>query len=162
MGIRLVPILVGMLSPLFLLGLRLRTGRRCRIRLPTRGLRVLPWCRIGVPSGLVSVLVLVGLAVRASSSTFAPLLASATALGLALAPVLVRVALVAALATAVLVLELCREALLVVALVFVVLPLTTECTGDGAPVVVRQLGFATCVGLLLLPLFQFRWSQLGA
>ena len=39
-----------------------------------------------------------------------------------------------------------------VALVLVVLPLTTERSGDCAPVVVRQLGFATGVRLLLLPL----------
>ena len=34
------------------------------------------------------------------------------------------------------------------------LPLTTEGTGDCAPVVVQQLGFAAGVGLLLLPLDQ--------
>ena len=39
-----------------------------------------------------------------------------------------------------------------VALFLVVLPLTREHTVDGAPVVVRQLGFAASVGLLLLPL----------
>ena len=38
------------------------------------------------------------------------------------------------------------------AIFFVVLPLTTERTRDCAPVVVRQLGFAASVGLLLLPL----------
>ena len=37
-----------------------------------------------------------------------------------------------------------------VALVLVVLPLTTERTGDCAPVVARQLGFAAGVGLLLV------------
>ena len=69
-GIELVPILVSRLGPLFLLALRLGTGRRSRVGLPTRGLRVPPWRRIGVPSGRVRVLVLVRLAVAASSSTF--------------------------------------------------------------------------------------------
>ena len=96
---------------------------------------------------------LVRLAVRASSSTFTlATLAFAMALGLALATVLVGVALATALATAVNGLELRREALFVVALVLVVLPLTTERTGDCAPVVVPYLGFAAGVGLLLLPL----------
>ena len=66
-GVRLVPSFVGTLSPLFLLGLRLGTGRRSRVWLSTRGLRVPPWRSIGVPSGLVHILVLVQLAVRASS-----------------------------------------------------------------------------------------------
>ena len=39
-----------------------------------------------------------------------------------------------------------------VALIFVVLPLPAERTGDGTPVVVRQLRLAAGVGLLLLPL----------
>ena len=39
-GVRLVPIFIGTLSPLFLLGLCLGTGRRSRVWLPTRGLRV--------------------------------------------------------------------------------------------------------------------------
>ena len=39
-----------------------------------------------------------------------------------------------------------------VALILVVLPLPAECTGDGTPVVVRQLCLAAGVGLLLLPL----------
>ena len=112
-----------------------------------------PWRSIGVPSGLVGVFVLLRLAVRASSSTFAlATLAFAIALGRALATVLVGAALATALATAVLGLELRSKALLVVALVLLVLPLTTERTGDCAPVVVRQLSFAAVVGLLLLPL----------
>ena len=39
-----------------------------------------------------------------------------------------------------------------VALVFLVLPLPAERTGDGTPVVVRQLRFAAGVGLMLFPL----------
>ena len=152
-GVRLVLIFFGMLSPLFLLGLRLGTGRRAHVWLPTRGLRVPPWRSIGVPSGLVRFLVLVRLAVKASLSTFAfATLAFAIALGLALATVLVRVALATALATDVLGLKLRREALPVVARVLVVLPRTTERKGDCAPVVVRQLGLVAGVGLLLLPL----------
>ena len=58
-GVRLVPIFVGTLSPLFLLGLCLGTGSRSRVWLPTGGLRVPAWRSIGVPSGLVRVLVLV-------------------------------------------------------------------------------------------------------
>ena len=151
-GVRLVPIFVGTLSPLFLLGLRLETGRRSRVWLPTRGLRVPHWRIIGLPSGLVRVLVLVRLAVRGSSSTFAfATLAFAIALGLTLATVLVGVPLAIALATGVLGLGLRRKALLVVALVLSVLPLTTERTGDCARVVVRQLVFAAGVGLLLHP-----------
>ena len=128
-------------------------GRRVRVWLPTRGLRVPPWCSIGVPSGLVRGPVLVRLAVRASSFTFtfAPL-AFEIALGLALATVLVGVALATALATGILRLKPQREALLVVALVLGVLPLTKERTGDCTPVVVRQLGLAAGVGPLLLPL----------
>ena len=152
-GVRLVTIFVCTLSPLFLLGLRLGTGRRSRVWLPTRGPTVPPWRSIGVPSGLVCVLVLVRLAVRASSSTFAfATLAFAVALGLSLATVSVSVALATALATGVLRVKLRQEALLVVALVLIVLSLTTERTGDCAPVVVRQLGLAAGVGLLLLPL----------
>ena len=102
-GIGLVPIFVSMLGPLFLLALRLGTGRRSRVRLPTRGLSVPPWRSIGVPSGRVRVLVLVRLAVTASSSTFAfATLAFAIPLGLALAIVLVGVVLATALATGVL------------------------------------------------------------
>ena len=116
-------------------------------------LKVPPWCRIGVPSRLVRVLVLVQVAVRASSSTFAlATFAFAMALGLVLATVLVGVALATALATGVLGLELRGKALLMVALVLVGLFLPTERTGDSAPVVVRHLGFAAGVGLLLLPL----------
>ena len=126
---------------------------RSRVWLPTRELRVPPWCRIGISSGWVHLLVLVRPAVKASSSTFAlATLAFAMALGRALATVLVGVALATALATAVLGVELRRKALLVVALVFLVLPLPTERTGGCAPVVVRHLGFAAVVGLLLLPL----------
>ena len=105
---------------------------------PNRGLRVPPWCRIGVLSGLIRVLVLVRPAIRASSSTFAlATLAFAMPFGLALATILVRVALATALAAAGLALELLRKALLVVALSIVVLPLTTEvhrslCTCRGA------------------------------
>ena len=152
-GVRLVPIFVGTPSPLFLLALRLGTGRRASVWLPTRGLRFPPWRSIGVPSGMVCVLVLVWLAVRASSSNcgFATL-AFAVTLGLALATVLVGVVLATGLATGVLGLKLDREALLVVALVLVVLPLATEPTGDCTPVVVWQLGLAAGVGLLLRPL----------
>ena len=153
MDVRLVPIFVGTLSPLLLLGLRLGTGRGARVWLPTRGLRVPPWRSIGVPSGWVRVLVVVRLAVRASASTFAfATLAFAIALGLALATVSVGVALATALATGVLGVKFRREALLVVALILVVLPLTTERTGDCTSVVVRQLRPAAGGGLLLLPL----------
>ena len=79
----------------------LGTGRRSRVGLPTRGIRVPPWRRIGVPSGRVRIVVLVRLAVAASSSTFA----FAT---LAFAIALVGVALATALATRVLDLKLRR------------------------------------------------------
>ena len=39
-----------------------------------------------------------------------------------------------------------------VALILVVLPLTAECTRDGAAVMIRQLRFGAGVLLLLLPL----------
>ena len=144
-GIRLVPIFVGTLSPLFLLGFCLGTGRRSRVWLPTRGFRVPPWRSIGVPSGRVGVLVLVRLDVRASSSNFA-----FANLAFALATVLAGVALATALATCVLSLKLPRQALLDVALFLVVLPLTRKRTGDCTPVVVRQPGLAAGVGLLRL------------
>ena len=96
-GIGLLPIFVSMLGPLFLLALCVGTGRGSRVRLPTTGLRVPPWCRIRVPSGQVQVPVLVRLAVTASLSTFAfATLAFVIPLGLALAIVLVGVALATA------------------------------------------------------------------
>ena len=49
-------------------------------------------------------------------------------------------------------LQLRRQALLVVALILIVLPLPTECTGDSTPVVIRHLCLGADVGLLLLPL----------
>ena len=52
----------------------------------------------------------------------------------------------------ILTLQLCRQALLVVPLILVVLPLPTEGRGDGTPVVIRQLLSGAGVGLLLLPL----------
>ena len=39
-----------------------------------------------------------------------------------------------------------------VALILVVLPLTAECTRDGAPVMIRQLRVSAGVLVLLLPL----------
>ena len=106
-GIGLVPIFISTLGPLFLLALRLGTGRRSRVGLPTGCLRVLPWRRIRVPSGRVRFFVLVRLSVAASSSTFtfAPL-ALAVPLGLALVIVLVGAAIATALATSVLRLKL--------------------------------------------------------
>ena len=41
-GVRLVPIFVGTLSSLFLLSMRVGTGRGTRVLLPTRGLRIGP------------------------------------------------------------------------------------------------------------------------
>ena len=102
-GIGLVPIFVSTLCPLFLLAMRQGTGRRSRVGLPTRGLRVPPWRKIRVPSGRVGVHFLVRLAVTASSSTFAfATLAFAIPLGLAFAIVLVGVARATALGTGVL------------------------------------------------------------
>ena len=86
-GVRLVPIVVGTLSSLFMLSLRLRTGRRLRVLLPNRGLRSSPHGRRvaispGPALGLYLVLVLV-LLVRASvSSSFALRLILALALSL--------------------------------------------------------------------------------
>ena len=102
-GIALVPIFVSTLCPLFLLALRLGTGRRSRVGLPTRGLGLPPWRRIRVPFRRDSILVLVKLAVTASSSTFAfATFTFAIPLGLALTIVLVGVALATTLATGVL------------------------------------------------------------
>ena len=50
----------------------------------------------------------------------------------------------------ILTLQLRRQALLVVAIILIVLPLPTEGTGDGTPVVIRQLLLGASVGLLLL------------
>ena len=47
--------------------------------------------------------------------------------------------------------QLCRQALLVVAVILIVLPLPTEGTGDGTPVVIRHLCLGAGVGLLLFP-----------
>ena len=107
-------------------------------------------------SVLVLVLVvLVWLAISAScSSTFALVLAFPTTFRLALSGV-VAVALATALARAfarIFALPLRRQALLVVALILVVLPLSTEGTGDSAPVMIRHLRLGAGVGLLLLPL----------
>ena len=108
-GIGLVLIFVSRLGPLFLLSLRLGTGRRSRIWLPTRGLGVPPWRRIQVSSGRAHVLVFVRLAVAASPSTWAfATLAFPISLVPALAVVLVGVALATALATSVLGLKLRR------------------------------------------------------
>ena len=49
-------------------------------------------------------------------------------------------------------LQLRRQALLVVALILVVLPLAREGTGDSTPVVIRKLRLGAGVGLLPLPL----------
>ena len=151
-GIRLVPIFVAMLSSLFLLRLHLGTGRRPRVLLPSRRLRIgPPWCRVGVSPGPVLVLVLV-LSVRVSASgTFALLLAFAFALSLGLPLALLAIALAFPASTAILGLafQLGEQALLVVALILVVLALATEGTGDGATVVVGHLGLSTAVGLLL-------------
>ena len=142
------------LGPLFSLGLSLRACGRTR--LPSRGLVVRPWIRVGVASVLVLVLVvLVWLAISAPcSSTLALVLAFPTTFHLAL-PGVVAVALGTALARAfarIFALQLRRQALLVVALILVVLPLPTEGTGDSAPVMIRHLRLGAGVGLLLLPL----------
>ena len=126
-----------------------------RSSLPSRGLGVPPWIRVGVASVLVRVLVvLVWLAVSASSSsTLTLVLPLSTSFRLALAGV-VAFTFASTFARAfarILPLQLRRQALLVVALILVVLPLPTECTGDGAPVVIRQLLLGAAVGLLLLP-----------
>ena len=143
-----------MLGPLLSLGLSLRACGRTR--LPSRGLGVPPWIRVGVASVLVLVLVvLVWLAISASSSsTLALVLAFATTFRLTLAGV-VAVALATALArgsAGIFALQLCRQALLVVALILVVPPLPTKSTGDGAPVMTRHLRLGAGVGLLLFPL----------
>ena len=114
------------------------------------------WIRVGVASVLVRVLVvLVWLAVSASSSsTLVPVLPFSTSFRLALAGV-VAVAFASTLARAfarIPTLQLCRQALLVVALILVVLPLPTEGTGDATLVVIRHLRLGASVGLLFLPL----------
>ena len=141
-------------GPLFSLGLSLRA--RGRTRLPSRGLGVPPWNRVGVASVLVRVVVvLVWLQASASSSsTLLLVLSFSTSFRLALAGI-VAVAFATALARVfarILSLQLCRQALLVVALILVVLPLPTESTGDSTPVVIRHLCLGAGVGLLLLPL----------
>ena len=142
------------LGPLFSLGLSLRACGGTR--LPSRGLGVPPWIRVGVASVLVRVLVvLVWLAVSASSlSTLTLVLPFSTSFRLALAGV-VAVAFPSTLARAfarILTLQLRRQALLVVALILLVLPLPTEGTGDSTPVVMRHLRLGAGVGVLLLPL----------
>ena len=141
------------LGPLLLLGLCLRACGRTRV--PSRGLGVSPWIRVGVASVLVLVLVvLVWLAISASSSsTLALVLAFPTAFRLALAGVVASLATALARAFArILTLQLCRQALLVVALILIVLTVPTEGTGDSAPVMIRHLRLGAGVGLLLLPL----------
>ena len=142
------------IGSLFSLGLRLRACGGTR--LPSRGLGVPPWIRVRVASVLVRLLVvLVWLAVSASSSsTLTFVLPFATSFRLALAGV-VAFAFASTFARAfarILTLQLCRQALLVVALILVVLPLPTEGTGDSTPVVIRQFRLGAGVGLLLLPL----------
>ena len=166
LGIAVITIFMLTLVPLLSLGLSLRVCGRTR--LPFRGLGVPPWIRVGVASVLVLVLVVfVCLAISASSSsTLALVLAFPTALRLAAAGVVaivlatalagvIAIALATALARAfvrIFALQLRRQALLVVALILVVLPLPTEGTGDGAPVVIRQPSLGAGVGLLLFPL----------
>ena len=63
----MVSTFMSSLGPLLLLGLSLRACGRPGTKLPSRGLGVPPWIRIGVASGLVLVLViLILLAVSAS------------------------------------------------------------------------------------------------
>ena len=129
------------LGPLFSLGLSLRACGGTR--LPFRGLGAPPWLRVGVASVLVQfLLVLVWLAVSASSSsTLVLVLPFSTSLRLALAGVLA-VAFASTFARAfarILAFQLRRQALLVVALILVVLPLPTEGTGDSTPVVIFVL-----------------------
>ena len=142
------------LGPLFSLRLRLRACGGTR--LPSRGLGVPPWIRVGIASVPVRVLVvLVWLAVSASSSsTLLLVLPFSTSFRLALAGV-VAVAFASTFARAfarILTLQLRRQALLVVALILVTPPLPTESTGDGTTVVIRHLCLGAGVGLLLLPL----------
>ena len=155
LSVAVISTLMLPLGPLLLLGLRLRASGGSR--LPSRGLGVPPWIRVGVASVLVLVLVVhVWLAVASSSSTLRLVLAFPTALRLALAGVVAfAIVLATSLATAlarIFSLKLRRQALLMVALVFIVLPLATECTGDRASVVIRQLGSSAGVDLLRLPL----------
>ena len=124
------------LGPLFSLGLRLRACGGTR--LPSRGLGVPPWIRVGVASVLVGdLVVLVWLAVIASSSsTFTLVLPLSTSFQLALAGVFA-FAFASTFARAfarILTLQLRRQALLVVALILIVLPLFTEGKGDCTPV----------------------------
>ena len=142
------------LGSLFSLGLRLRACGGTR--LPSRGLGVHPWIRVRVASVLVRVLVvLVWLAASASSSsTLTFVLPLSTSFRLALAGV-VAFAFASTFARAfarILTLQLCRQALLVVALILVVLPLPTLGTCDSTLVVIRHLRLGAGVGLLLLPL----------
>ena len=123
---------------------------------PQEGSEFPPWIRVGVASVLVRVLVvLVWLAVSASSSsTLTFVLPLSTSFRLVLAGV-VAFACASTFARAfarILTLQVRRQALLVVALILVVLPLPTEGTGDSTPVVIRQLRLGAGLLLLLLPL----------
>ena len=89
--------------------------------------------------------------VRATTASFALVLALASAFGLAFA--LVAIALIVMTPIRVgLRLQLNREALLVIALIFVVLAAPTEGTGNGTPVVFGHFSLAASVRLLFLAL----------
>ena len=155
LSVAVISTLMLTLGSLLLLGLRLRASGGSR--LPSRGLGVPPWIRVGVASVLVLILVVhVGLAIASSSSSLRLVLAFPTALRLALAGV---VALAVVLATPlaralarIFSFKLRRQALLVVALILIVLPLTTKCTCDSASVMIRQFVLGAGVGLLHFPL----------